>query len=231
VLQFGPEPLSTLFQKIFKDSLPMLPLVEVLAQQLKPGFHLTLMRLPLLEQALARHRPGLPLYVVHPVPPAGDAPRILHYVKEKGWVTLEEMPGAFDPKRDIVVLRLYRGYLADKVFNEPLLTEDDYLSSIGDLEELLPEDLATALRSTLYERPALLLGMSMLTWDHRHVLRCLMGRGLHPRSVVLLEPGSAEADSWRKGRSLLRGTSVHVVPVAFAELTQLIAPAAPGGPP
>ncbi len=231
-LQFGAARLNSLFQSVFKDDLPALPLVDALAHWIQPGFHLTLLRLPVLEYALARHHSELPLYVIHPLRPGEDSPLIQRHVSGQTWVTLEEMPDALDPQRDVILLRLYRGYLPDKGFDTPLLTEDDYLSSLGGLEDVLPEDLANELRSTLHERPSLMWGLSLLSWDHRHVLQSLFGRrSLHPRSTVLLEPGNIEADSWRKGRSVPGDTRVQVVSKATAELAQALGLTPSGGSP
>ena len=99
-----------------------------------------------------------------------------------------------DPEQDLIVLRLYRGYLPPSVFMRPLLTEDDYLLGVTGLDTLLGQDLADPLMGVLNTRPALILGISMLEWHHRILLYRLFGpRPLQSGSVVVLEPGERGA--------------------------------------
>jgi hypothetical protein len=230
VLQFGARRLKSEFQALFRDAVPALPLVEELARRLSPGFHITLLRLPVLDHALAQHRPELGLYVIQPSQEDKEAPLILRRTEGQEWETLDAFPESFDPRRDMALLRLYRGYQPDQGFDAPLLTEDDYLLGVRDLRDVLPVDLAAHVQKELLHRPALLLGMSLRSWDHRHVLHSLFQRQqLPPGSTVLLEPGDVEAESWKKGRGLPVGVhsqGFSVVQAASEALAKVLGEAA-----
>ncbi len=205
-LQFGDEALNNEFQTAFVDSMPSAPLMDALARRLGPGVHITLLRAPLLEEALARHHPSRPLYVLQPSRSDNRSVVTLLHTREQGWVKLKKPPDTFDPEREAVVVRFYRGYLPNGAFDVPLLTEDDFLLHVRRLEDALPPALAIPLKSVLARRPALMLGLSLLPWDHRHLLYSLFGRRPLPEgSSVLLEPGAPEADAWRSGQGLPGG--------------------------
>jgi hypothetical protein len=222
VLQFGARRLKSEFQALFRDTLPALPLVEALARRLSPGFHLTLLRLPVLDHALAEHRPELALYVIQPSQEDKEAPLVLRHTAGLGWETLDAFPESFDPQREVALLRLYRGYQPDQGFDAPLLTEDDYLLGVRDLRDVLPVDLSAQLQKELMHRPALLLAMSLRAWDHRHVLHSLFQhQRLPPGSAVLLEPEDLEAESWKKGRGLPGGPNPQGLPVIQAASAEL----------
>jgi CHAT domain-containing protein len=233
--QFGAKRLNTEFQTLFRQALPALPLVEALARRLSPGFHVTLLRLPVLDLALAELRPGLGLYVIQPSQEDKEAPLILRRTEARSWETLGAFPDSFDPSRDVALLRLYRGYQPDQGFDAPLLTEDDYLLEVRDLRDVLPVDLAAYVQKELLHRPALLMGMSLRSWDHRHVLHSLFQRQQPPPgSTVLLEPGDVEAEAWKKGRGLSVGAhsqSPSVVQVASEALARMLGAPEPGGRP
>ncbi|OJT18693.1 hypothetical protein BO221_38810 [Archangium sp. Cb G35] len=227
-LQSGEDELSLRFQEaVNRDVLPSMPLVDVLARWLRPGFHITLLRQPVLELALATHRPDVPLYIIQPAK-TKDRPHIRQYVAGKGWMQCATPPTSFDTKRDVVLVRLYRGYLPGPVFSPPLLTEDDYLRNVRELESVLPQVLADQILSTLANQPALVLGMSLLSWDHRHLLQCLFNRAIPDRSTVLLEPEDATGSAWYEGRGLPRGRGIQTTQVAFPELTRLLEALRPG---
>ncbi|WP_375744630.1 CHAT domain-containing protein [Corallococcus interemptor] len=229
-LRFGPKTLDSHFQEVFRDATPTLPLVEALARRLGPGVHITLLRMPVLEQALARHRPELPLYVIQPSSPDEGSALIRRRLPGQGWEPLDALPLDFDPSRDVALVRLYRGYLPDRVFETPLLTEDDYLHGVRDLESVLPPDLADAILGTLDSRPALLVGLSLLAWHHRMLLSRLFGRRPLPRkSLVLLEPGVHEAESWRSGRGLPAGAGIQVVQADADAVAGSLGTGTPGG--
>jgi hypothetical protein len=149
-------------------------------------------------------------------------------------VKLKRPPEAFDLQQETVVLRLYRGYLPQGVFGDPLLTEDDHLLYVRKLEEMLPPELATSLKSVLTQQPSLLLGLSLLSWDHRHLLYSLFGhRPLKEGSAVLLDPGDTELDAWRSGQGLpggARGGGLRPIQAAFPELAERLGALTPGGP-
>ncbi len=229
-LRFGEDELSPRFQEAVGDAMPSMPLVEALARWLRPGFHITLLLQPVLELALAAHQPKLPLYVIQPLHTKDRSLLIRQHVLGKGWVPLEKLPASLDTKRDLVLVRLYRGYLPDRVLGPPLLTEDDFLRNVRELESVLPLTLADKVLSTLDSQPALLLGMSLLSWDHRHLLQCLFKRALPRGSTVLLEPGDATGESWREGRGLPRSVGIEPVHAAFPGLAELLNGLEPGEP-
>ena len=131
--------LSAQFQAAFQEDPPAVPLVEALASRLAPGVHITLLRSPVLEDALARHQPGTPLYVLQPSR-SGDRSVLTSAAREgAGLDEAQEAPrvvrcAAGDPG----AARLYRGYLPNRALGPPLLTEDDFLQGVRDLEALLP---------------------------------------------------------------------------------------------
>ncbi|WP_224363931.1 CHAT domain-containing protein [Hyalangium versicolor] len=230
MLEHGDEHLSSRFQEVFQHSRPSLPLVDALARRLKPGVHITLLRLPLLEDAVARCQPELTLYVVQPSRMGDGSLLVRQHVPRQGWIALAKLPGTFNPDQDALLLRLYRGYLPDRVLATPLLTEDDYLLGLRELESVLPPDLADSVLSLLDSRPALLVGLSLLSWDHRMLLHRLFGRRPLPRrSTVLLEPHDAEGDAWRKGRSLPGHTGLQVVQTAFLGMAEFLDADSPRG--
>jgi hypothetical protein len=232
-LQFGDEALSTQFQTTFQDALPSTPLVDALARRLGPGVHITLLREPVLEEALARHHPSLPLYVLQPSRSDNRSIITLQHVMGQGWVRLKKPPEAFDPERDALVLRFYRGYLPNRLFGAPLLTEDDFLLHVRKLEDALPLELATPIKSVLARQPSLLQGLSLLSWDHRHLLYSLFGRRPLPEgSTVLVEPGDTESDAWRSGQGQpggVEGGGLRVLQAAFPALAGCLDSLASGG--
>ncbi len=233
LLQFNAERLRSEFKALTRSPLPSVPLVNALARRLSPGFHLTLLRLPALEQALVELRPELALYVIWPSPEDSEAPTILRHVPGQGWSGLHELPPSFEPSRDIALLRLYRGVMPDADLHEPLLTEDDHLLGVRNLRDVLPADLAARIQTQLKNQPAVLVGMSLESWEHRHVLHSVFDRDPLPaRSMVVVEPETAEASWWKKGRALPGGRrerGVSAVQVKCAALAQLL-DAAEGAP-
>jgi hypothetical protein len=223
-LQFGEDALSDRFQTAFQEAEPSLPLVEAVAKRLGPGVHMTLLRSPALEEALVRQQPGRPLYVLQPSRSGDRSVLTLQHVQGQGWVKLKKPPESVDPQRDTVLLRLYRGYLPNRVLGPPMLTEDDFLQGVRDLESLLPPTLAMPIQSTLARRPALLLGLSLVSWDHRHLLHTLFRRRPLPEgSTVLCEPGDSEAKAWQLGRGLpggVEGGGLRLLQASFEGLSE-----------
>jgi hypothetical protein len=231
-LRFGDEALGDRFRTLFRDAMPSLPLVQALARRIKPGVHITLLRVPVLEDALATHQPHLPLYVIQPARPPDRSVLVQKHVAGKGWVPIEKLPDSFDPDREAAIVRLYRGFLPDRGFGSPLLTEDDYLLRIRDLDFVLPTELADSiLGGSLYRRPTLLLGMSLLMWDHRMLLhRIFSEQSLPKRSMVILEPGDAARDAWQLGQGLPGGRGIQTVQGAHADLATFLGHSPPGQP-
>ncbi|MFY0570227.1 hypothetical protein ACN28E_41280 [Archangium lansingense] len=223
-LHFGNESLSTQF----RDAEPSLGLIEALAQRLPPGVHVTLQRLPVLEQAIVRQQPGLPLFVIHPSRPGDGIALVRRHVVGQGWVSLDALPDAFDLKSAILLLRLYQSYLPDQMFDRLPLAEDDFLVGTQGLESMLPPKLVDTILSGLYERPTLVLGLSLSVRDHQLALHHLFGhRPLPRRSTVLLEPSDAETLPWLNGRGLPGGAGLQVVQAETVELAKLMGMAEP----
>ena len=220
-LHFGEEDLDLEFQQSFGDAAAAHPLIGALARKLVPGFHVTLQRLPLLELALADQQPDLTLYLIQPSATAegGQATVLKREGGAARWEKLRQLPGSFDLTREAVILRHYSGYLPPHLFMRPLITEDDYLLGINELDAMLPLELADTLMGELNVRPALLLGLSMLTWHHRMLLYRLFGkRPLPSGSLVILEPGEEERELWERGRILPARAGVQVLELSAGEL-------------
>lgn len=208
-LRYGEDNLNTELQEVFGSVGLSSPLIAALARRLAPGVHITLLRLPVLELALAEQRPELTLYAIQP-PGPGARPgtpgtMMRREAGAEGWTRLHALPRLFDSRGDLVVLRLYSGYSPMKTFRRPLITEDDYLLGIHELKELRPPELYDFIAGRLHTQPVLLMGMSMMSWHHRMLLyRLFEMRTLPHGSGVLLEPGAGELERnlWASGQCL-----------------------------
>jgi hypothetical protein len=214
----GADTLEAEFQAAFRAGGPVSPLFTALARKLGPGVHTTLLRTPVLEQALAEQRKDRTLYAIQPDrestavlrrPAGGDR-----------WERLVAPVPPIDPDRDIAVLRLYRGYRADDAYSAPLLTEDDYLLGFRELPRALPPESADDLLDAVATQPALVTGLSLLTWHHRMLLHHLFGARPAPRrSLVAVDPSDDEHDLWEKGTSLPGKEGIAVLDATADELT------------
>ncbi|WP_157774819.1 CHAT domain-containing protein [Melittangium boletus] len=219
-LRIGQEELDYEFQEVFGQTEFMPPLLSLLARRLGAGVHITLLRLPVLEQSLAEHHPELTLYVIQPSSSAdGHAVMMRREAGTSRWERLHKVPASLDTERDGVVLRLCSGYLPAHLFSRPLLTEDDYLLGIRGLSSLLPFELVDPIQGALSLRPLLLVGLSMLDWCHRMLLYQLFGRRTLQRgSMAVLDPGIHERELWEEGRGLPGRTGVRALESTDAEL-------------
>jgi hypothetical protein len=204
VLYRGADKLGSEFQKAFRSGMEPPPIVSAMARLLCPGVHTTLLRTPWLEHSLAVEQPDRTIYVIQP----GDDNALV--MKREGgadeWEELDTPPIDFDVDREFLILRPYRGYTPEQVFTRPLLTEDDYYLQIRELwsTSVLPVDLANAILRTLCRRPALLLGLSMLTAHHRMLLHSLHARGIPRESLAVLDQADADHERklWESGAGL-----------------------------
>lgn len=213
----GSDVLGEVFQEAFQDAV-VPPLVDALARLTRPGVHLTLLRSPLFEHALARAQPERTIFVLQPGE-KGTAV-LCRAGSAKAWEKLRTPPSILDLTQEIVVLRLYRGFTPKLVFTSPLLTEDDFLLGLRDLESVLPPDLADTILKALDKTPALLLGLSLHLWDHRELFRNVFrGKPLPDSSLAVVEPKSPEVSLWKDGTGLPAGSRVHVVEATGAALT------------
>ncbi|MFL5356189.1 CHAT domain-containing protein [Archangium sp.] len=219
-LRIGQEELDYEFQDVFGQTDFTPPLVRLLARRLGPGVHITLLRLPLLEQALAEQHPELTLHVIQPSTRSDrHAVMMRRQAGGRRWERLREAPASLDTERDVVVLRLCSGYLPAHHFSRPLLTEDDYLLGLRNLSSLLPLELADPIQSVLSLRPLLFVGLSQLTWCHRMLLYQLFGRrALMRGSVAVLHPRTHEQEVWEEGRGLPGSTGVRALEATDEEL-------------
>jgi CHAT domain-containing protein len=211
LLRFGQETLYELFQDALLDTLenPCPRLVAALARVLGPGVHVTLLWRPLLESALADTQPGRTIHVIQPPLLGGtERPRVLvRAAGEPVWRRDEYVPGKLDFNADIVILRLYGGYLPERrpIFTSAMVTEDDHIHGLIGMEGLRPPAWSTELMAWLRMHSALFAGLSVLEWQHRMLLHWLYDRHPAPRdSVVVLDPAAdpVEQDIWQRGGGL-----------------------------
>ena len=204
--------LDRLFQKILfavhsQHEAPAI--IDAIAPHLKPGVHTTLLWLPLLEHAIAKHHPGRALYVIQPGPP-GHEDRRLVMVRAPGsddWEELAELP-TLKLDEVFVVLRLYGGYSPETVpmLMSPQLTEDDHIQGLFELRYIVPPEWENMIMGWLRTRPVLCLGVSALDWRHRMLLRWLFDQRPPPQgSLAILSEAQAETEIWEKRGAGLPG--------------------------
>lgn len=217
----GPEKLANEFQKALRSgSMTVPPIIPAVASRMGPGAHITLLRNPWLEEALAEKQPERALYVIQP----GEQ-GVVTYMREAGGDWEESADGitSFEPEKDIVLLRLFRGYTPENIFVRPLLTEDDYLHGLGDLESLLSRDLANAIISTLNHRPVLFLGVSLHAWHHRMLLHRIFPRGIPRESLAIVDAPGPERTMWQTGAGLPgKSEGIDVVDVPIEALDEMM---------
>lgn len=217
----GSEKLGNEFQKALKaGGMTVPPIIPAIASRMGPGVHITLLRNPWLEEALAEKQPDRTIYVIQP----GEK-GVVTYKRAAGedWEESSDGLTTFEPEKDIVLLRLFRGYTPENLFAMPLLTEDDYLHGLSDLESLLSRDLANALTSTLNHRPALFLGVSMHAWHHRMLLHRTFPRGIPRESLAIVNSAGHEQTIWQTGAGLPgKGEGIDVVEVSIEALDAMM---------
>ena len=224
VLHRGAETLEEKFQEAFDVDMAAPPIITKVAQGLCPGVHTTLLRNPWLENTVAEQQPRRTIYVIQPYDTGAFVAK-----REAGagnkWERLRDAPERFDDTQDILVLRPYRGYTSNKKFARPLLTEDDYFLRLRDLwsGQAMPSHLAELLGGTLSRRPALLVGLSMLTANHRMLLHALYARGIPHRSLAVVDEADHERRMWERGSGLPgRDEGVEVLETSSALLCEML---------
>jgi hypothetical protein len=239
-LRFGTEKLSELFQDALWENLdsPSPPILVALARLLRPGVHITLLWCPWLERALAEVQPGRTIYVVQPsLRDGAGMPRVVKRAAgASGWKKEAALPKQFELDREIVVLRLYGGYMPEPrpIFTSAMLTEDDHIHGLLGVAGFRPPAWADELMGWLRLHPALFLGLSVLEWRHRMLLRWLYDQRPAPKnSLALLDAtvDPAELEIWDNGGGLpgrARIAALREEPGALAaSLDALPAPEAP----
>jgi CHAT domain len=233
-LRFGHGILGERFQEVLgsllqSDDAPVPRGVAALAKRVRPGVHVTLLWLPVLEQALAAAHPDRTIHVVQL--PAAGTKRPLVVRRLAGtteWKTPLRLPKELDVGADLVVLRLYGGYAPNRLVTQALLTEDEHFQSLISLERVLPPDWVDTLLGALRAptRPALFAGLAVLEkWRHRMLLRGLFDEKQMTGSVALLGPRAdkAEEEVWQSGESLPIKGSVATVRASLESLAEMLA--------
>lgn len=218
VLQAGRLKLDRLFQKVLlavhsRHDAPAI--IDALAPHLRPGVHTTLLWLPLLEHAIARHHPDRPLYVIQPGPPGAEDRRLVMVRAPGGdeWEEVESLP-KLRLEDAFVVLRLYGGYSpeAQPMLMSPQLTEDDHIQGLFELRYIVPPEWENMIMGWLRTRPALCVGISALDWRHRMLLRWLFDQRPPPvGSLAVLSDTQTEDEIWEKRGAGLPGAGHFAV--------------------
>ncbi|HRI71797.1 MAG TPA: CHAT domain-containing protein, partial [Polyangium sp.] len=201
-LRRGVEKLGAEFQKLFRATTDAPAFLGPLAKIASPGVHTTMLRMPWFEQALAEQHPERTIYVIQP-----DDDGVVVSKREAGsdeWEELDKPPVDVDMDQEFVVLRPCRGYTTEQVFTRPLLTDDDYALHLRDLwnTNVLPVDLANAILRTLGRRPAMIVGLSLLSADHRLLLHNLYVRGVPRDTLAIVDVVLQEGKLWTSGAGL-----------------------------
>ncbi|HEU4728792.1 MAG TPA: CHAT domain-containing protein [Kofleriaceae bacterium] len=209
-LEIGHSHLETKFQQVFKPVKPP-GFIEAIAPFVAGGPHISLLRAPLLEQAVEKASPDKTLYVVQP----GHDGTIVYCRKAHAseWEDLAELPDTFDPDNDILIFRLYSGYTPVQLFAALEVTEDDFQFNVGGIAEALygrghRGDAADTVISVLTQRPALIMGLSILAWHHRKVLHDIFEGKKLPGDSLAIIADDEDRSFWtgdRAGRRIRTG--------------------------
>ena len=229
-LRHGKGKLSRLFQKTIGTTVELEapPFIRAIARVLRPGAHTTLLWLPFLEQTIADLHPGRTIHVIQPAAPgSGEARLILTRAAGKPeWEENDDPPPDVDLDRDFMIFRLYGGYSPETqpVLTTPQLTEDDHSPGLIDLRDIFPPDWECQFVGWLRAHPMLCVGISVLEWRHRMLLRWLLDQRPPSRvSVAVVAPENNEKDIWDRGAGGLFGQgTVRAVAMALPDLTQII---------
>ncbi|MCA9720696.1 MAG: CHAT domain-containing protein, partial [Myxococcales bacterium] len=227
--------LSRLFQKSLsiEHELPIRPIVDALGATLRPGVHVTLQWLPVLEHAILRHHSDRTIYVVQTGYPNSGEKRVLlsRAPGRDHWDELERVPDQIDLSRDYVVLRLYGGYSPEEmpILTSPQVTEDDHIQGLFNLRYIIPPEWENLIMGSLRTRPVLCLGVSAMDWRHRMLLRWLFDQRPPPSgSLAILSATQQEQEIWEKrGAGLPGGSRFAVVQETTDALVEALRGVAP----
>lgn len=230
VLRFGVEVLHSLFQQSLSDAQQSAtpPLVESLGRLVPPGAHLTLLFRPHLERAIAAAQPDKTIYAVQPSLASGGKPRIVKRAAgAPNWKMEPLLPKRFDTENEIIILRLYGGYSAElrPIFSQPILTEDDHINGLLGSDGLRPPAWLEELLARPRIQPGLFVGLSILDWRHRMLLRWLYDQRPAPKdSLSLLSPKADpnEAEIWDSGGGLPGTSRIATMTEDPTELASLL---------
>lgn len=226
-LRSGQSRLSRVFQKSFGalTDMPVLPFVRAIARSLKPGAHTTLLWLPLLEQALAEAHPDRTIYAIQPAAPGMGESRLV-MVRHAGQTQWEEddfPPPDVDLTNVYMVLRVYGGYSPEPqpVLTTTRLTEDDHIEGLLNLRDMFPRDWECQFVGWMRQHTILCVGLSVLEWRHRMLLRWFLDDRPPSRvSVAIIDPSSGEQGIWDRGagglfgRGAIRAVAMNTIRLA-----------------
>jgi hypothetical protein len=131
------------------------------------------------------------------------------------------------------VLRLYGGYSAEPrpVFSPPQLTEDDHIHGLLGADGLRPPAWMEELLSRPRTQPGLFVGLSILDFRHRMLLRWLYDQRPAPRdslAVLGLTAASNETEIWDSGGGLPGTARIAAITEDFAQLASQLDAWSPG---
>ncbi|AUX43541.1 uncharacterized protein SOCE26_049910 [Sorangium cellulosum] len=236
VLRFGHEVLHSLFQQSLTQSptAEVPPLIEALARFVRPGVHVTLLWRPHLERAIAAQHPQRTVYAIQPsMAETSGKPRVVKRAAgATSWKMDPLLPRHFDLANEIVVLRLYGGYSVEtrSIFSPPILTEDDHIHGLLGAEGLRPPSWMEELLARPRIQPGLFVGLSILDWRHRMLLRWLYDQRSAPKdSLALLTPDAepGEVEIWHSGGGLPGAARITAITEDPAQLAPLLADLGP----
>ncbi len=170
------------------------PLIAGLADLTGPGLFITLLWLPLLEDALSEKHPDREILVIQPREP-GSFDKLKVFRRAPHGTQWERVRGELarlDFEQQLVVLRLFGGYAAKdrEMYGNPVLTDDDQLFHLSAIE-----NLPTQVQARISLRPLVLTGFSPRLWSHRDLLRRLTGdQPLKKGSLAVLGPEADESE-------------------------------------
>ncbi|WP_437675031.1 CHAT domain-containing protein [Sorangium sp. So ce131] len=232
VLLFGHDVLQWLFQKSLTQLPPaeLPPLIEALARFIRPGVHVTLLWRPHLERAVAAQHPDRTVYAIQPssMSSSGKPLVVKRAAGSASWKMELLLPKRFDLDNEIVVLRLYGGYSAEAehIFSPPILTDDDHIHGLLGAEGLRPPTWMEELLARPRIQPGLFLGLSILDWRHRMLLRWLYDQRPAPKdSLAILTPDAepGEVQIWKNGGGLPGAARIAAITENPAQLAQVLA--------
>ena len=206
------------------------PLLEGLARAARPGLFVTLLWLPVVEHALARQQPDQDIVVLQPQDPAFErALRV--YRRRAGSIRFEVDDDGLeevDFGRDLVVLRLFGGYLATnaRLRGKPVLTDDDRLRNLVEVDNL-PRTVLAYVR----HHPMVVLGLSPVRWSDRQLLHGLVGdQPLRRGSLAFVAGAARESErAFWTAEGGPAGRSGRVKVHTQTDLAEALAAASPGG--
>lgn len=235
---FGEDVVHALFrQALAAPNATPPPIVGALGRLAMPGVHVSVLWEPHLARAIADRQPERTVYAIQPSLLGGSEPPHIERRAAGGarWEVVPEVPAHIDLDSEIVVLRLHGGYSSEArpAFAQPTHGESDAGVDLLSAEGLQTPAWMRELLARGRRAPALFLGMTILDWRHRMLLRWLFDqRPAPPDSLVMLTPSAdpSEAEIWENGGGLPGAGRIAPIVEDPALLVPLLE-AFPGGTP